>query len=213
MQSIERPKNNDLDRINEKRILLTKSDFCKIIDSANNGVGSNKAISHQRKLKSRDLSILMLFMTTGMRREALSEINTEDLDLYEGKLTITDKGAIRHVYHLSEKVINIIKDWMFLRESFIKDDNDALFVSSNGKRLTSSALYKLVEKYCDDALGFHVSLHKLRAGFCSILYEEKEDIEFVRRAVGHSNIATTQRYIVTDNNEKTEASNLISSFL
>lgn len=212
IQLIQRPKNNDLDRINENRVLLTKKDFNKIINSVNRGVGSKKAIAHQQKFKSRDLSIIMLFMTTGMRREALSEINIEDLDLEEKRLTVIDKGMKRHVYTLSDKVIDSVNEWISLRET-IKKNNNALFISGNGKRMTGSAIYKLVVKYCDDALGIHVSPHKLRSGFCSILYEEKGDIEFVRRAVGHSNISTTQRYIVTKNNEKTEASNLISSFL
>lgn len=210
---IERPKNNDLDKINENRILLTKKDFNKIINSVNNGVGSSKAVAHQQKFKSRDLSIIMLFMTTGIRREALSEINVEDIDLQEKKLIVIDKGMKRHVCTLSDKVINNLDEWLNLREDINKENNNALFISGNGKRMTGSAIYKLVNKYCDDALGYHISPHKLRSGFCSILYEEKGDIEFVRRAVGHSNIATTQRYIVTKNDEKTEASNFISSFL
>lgn len=213
IESIERPKNNDLDKINENRILLTKKDFNKIMNSVNKGVGSNKAKAHQQKFKSRDLSIIMLFMTTGMRREALSEINIEDLNLERKELVVTDKGTKRHVYHLSDKVIENINVWLEIRENINKNNNKALFISGNGKRMTGSALYKLVEKYCDDALGYHVSPHKLRSGFCSILYEEKGDIEFVRRAVGHSTIATTQRYIVTKNNERTEASNFISNFL
>lgn len=213
MEQIERPKNNDLDKINEKRILLTKKDFNKIINTVNNGVGSSKAISHQQKYKSRDLSIVMLFMTTGMRREALSEINIEDLDLEEKRLTVTDKGNKNHIYYLSDKVMENINDWIHLRKNMHLENKHALFVSGNGKRMTGSSLYKLVEKYCDEALGYHISPHKLRSGFCSILYKEKKDIEYVRRAVGHSNIATTQRYIVTRNQEKKEASDFISSFL
>lgn len=210
---IEKPKNNDLARINANRILLTKKDFNKIINSVSTGVGSHKAMAHQHRFKSRDLSILMLFMTTGMRREALSEINIEDVDMQNKTLVVIDKGMIKHNYTLSDKVIENLNDWMSLRMDINKENSNALFISGNGKRMTSSALYKLVEKYCDDALGYHVSPHKLRSGFCSILYEEKGDIEFVRRAVGHSNIATTQRYIVTNNNETAEASNFISSFL
>lgn len=210
---IEKPKNNDLDRINENRILLTKKDFNRIINSVNKGVGSSKAKAHQQKFKSRDMSIIMLFMTTGIRREALAEINIEDIDLKEKQLIVIDKGMKQHKYNLSDKVIDNLNEWINLRESINKENNNALFISGNGKRMTGSAIYKLVEKYCDDALGYHVSPHKLRSGFCSILYEEKGDIEFVRRAVGHSNISTTQRYIVTKNDEKIEASNLISSFL
>lgn len=213
VEQIERPKNNDLEKINENRILLTKKDFNKIINTVNRGVGSGKAISHQRRLRSRDLSILMLFMTTGMRREALSEINLEDLFLDEKKLVVIDKGSKRHIYYLSDKVVDNLYEWLNFRQNLTTENNNALFISGNGKRMTGSAIYKLVEKYCDDALGYHVSPHKLRSGFCSILYNEKKDIEYVRRAVGHSNIATTQRYIVTKNNEKEDAANFISSFL
>ena len=55
----------------------------------------------------------------------------------------------------------------------------------------------------------HVSPHKIRAGVASILYEETKDIEFVRRAIGHTNVATTQRYIRTENKEREKASKLL----
>lgn len=213
MSCVQRPKNNDLNRINESRILLTKRDFQKIIKSVEKGVGSKKAISHQKTLKNRDLSIIMLFMTTGVRREALAEINISDINFNEHTLKVVDKGFKTHMYILSDKVMCVLEQWIHDRNRMIIHNKDALFISHNGNRMTGSALYKLVEKYCDNALGYHISPHKLRAGFCSILYNEKQDIEFVRRAVGHSNLATTQRYIVTKNKEKEEASNFISSFL
>lgn len=209
VECIRRPKNNDLQRINQNRIMLTKDDFVKILDSVNNGSGSNIAKNRQKKYKSRDISIILLFMTTGMRREALAEINIEDVDLKNKTLLVVDKGMKEHKYVLNDMVVNNIIEWIEVRKE-ITSNNDALFISGNGKRMTGSALYKLVKKYCDDALGYAVSPHKLRSGFCSILYEMKGDIEFVRRVVGHSNIATTQRYIVTSNDERREAANMIS---
>ena len=49
-----------------------------------------------------------------------------------------------------------------------------------------------------EGLGYKISPHSLRTAFCTILYKKTGDIEFVRRAVGHSSIETTQRYIVDD---------------
>ena len=63
------------------------------------------------------------------------------------------------------------------------------------------------------ALGRRLSPHKLRAGLCSILYDETHDIEFVRRAIGHSNVATTSRYIHTNEDEKQKASNIMEKLL
>ena len=70
---------------------------------------------------------------------------------------------------------------------------------------------ELVDKYAYKALGYHISPHKLRSGLASILYEEKHDIEFVRRVIGHSNVATTQRYIVTNNAEREETANIMGN--
>ena len=212
MTMIAKPKNKDLERINENRILLTKYDFNHILESVEEGAGSDKARVCQKRLKNRDRAILLLFMTTGMRETALSEINIEDIDFINNTLKVIDKGNKFHVYNLSEKTINSLDLWLQDREKW-KTNSDALFIAENGNRIGSSTLAKLVDKYCQDALGYHISPHKLRAGFCSILYQETGNAEFVRRAVGHSNIATTQRYIVTDNNERAKASELINNLL
>lgn len=212
MDAISKPKNNDLERINENRILLTKKDFNKILDSVRKGVGSHKAKAFQERLYNRNMLILLLFMTTGMRKTALSEINIDDIDFNEETLTVIDKGDKRHTYTLSEKVINCLYDWLEDREEW-NPKTDALLITEDGTRISPSAITKLVEMYCEDALGYHISPHKLRAGFCSILYKETGNAEFVRRAVGHSNIATTQRYIVTNNEERKQASELISNIL
>ena len=210
MSLISKPKNKDLQRINENRILLTKEDFNLILQSIENGAGSNKAKARQK----RDMLIMLLFMQTGMRKTALSEINLEDLDLDKRELTVIDKGNKRHVYYLTDNILRYLYLWLAQRKDILNGEQcDALFISDNKKRLSDNAIYNLVEKYCEDALNEKISPHKIRSGFCSILYNETKDAEFVRRAVGHSNIATTQRYIVTDNTEKEVAANMIDRYL
>lgn len=214
MNYITKPKNKDIQRINEHRVLLTKNDFNNILDSVINGVGSNKAKAHQNNMKYRDLSIMVLFMQTGMRRTALSEINIEDIDFNKRELYVIDKGDKRHVYHLTDQLIEYLTKWIYQRNKILENDtNNALFITSNKKRISGSELYNIVTKYCEESTGKKISPHKLRSGFCSILYNETGDAEFVRRAVGHSNIATTQRYIVTNNSEKQIASEMISQCL
>lgn len=213
MNDIDRPKNKDFDRIQEERILLTQKDFNNILKAAKNGAGSLKARAFQEKLKNRDILIILLFMTTGMRKTALSEINIQDINYETYSLKIIDKGNKHHFYPLSEMVLQYLELWLVDREHFLKDERDALFISERGTRLSSQAIAKLVEKYCKEGLGYKISPHKLRAGFCSILYNKTHDVEFVRRTVGHSNIATTQRYITTDQDEKERAINIMSNVL
>ena len=210
VSNINKPKNHDLDKINAKRKLLTKDDFNKILYSIDSGVGTDQAKKYQENVKSRDKAIVSLLMNTGMRETALCEINIDDVDFLNKKLTVIDKGNKQHIYVLNESMISLLKEWIEYRE-LILSDSEALFISSRGERITASTIYKLVKKYSEDALGYAISPHKLRSGYCSILYNATGDVEFVRRAVGHSNIATTQRYIVTNNEERERASEIMSS--
>lgn len=205
LSSIKKTKNNDLNRINQNRILLTKKDFNKMIASVQNGI-----IGANNNMKERDILILLLFMTTGMRETALSNINIDDIDFVNNKLYVIDKGDKIQDYYLSDKLMKHINDWLEIRDN---KNTNALFVSQKGGRLSSKAIYYLIKKYSEDALGYSVSPHKLRAGFVSIMYSATKDIETVRRAVGHANIATTQRYIVTKNDEREMSMNTISDML
>ena len=213
MSDISRTKESDEERISENRILLTKEDFNSIIECVLEGVGSKAAQTYQRKLRNRDMSIFLLFMTTGMRREEMREINIEDIDLIEKKLFIITKGNRRRPLKIDDNVLSYLCAWLQDRKEMNADDCDALFVNRYGKRMSGQAIYDLIDKYCTEALGYHISPHKLRSGFCSILLEEWGDIHAVMKAVGHKRVETTLRYAVTKNNEQAEGASLIGNFL
>ena len=210
MDCINRPKNIDT----VKRPHLTSDDFRKILDQVEIGGGSRIATSRQKKWKNRDLAIFMLFMTTGMRETALTEINVGDVDFENGFITVIDKRYKTHVYSIKDKVGNALRAWMFDRQRLLGDTKcDALFISNRKTRINEDSVSEIVKKYTKDALGYSISPHKIRSAFCTILYEQTGDIEFVRDAVGHSNVATTQRYIVKDNMAKDKSATIIDSLI
>lgn len=202
IRGIKKPKNRDLTRINEHRVLLTSEDFRNILECVNE---NNKEF-----LKKRDYAILLTFMNTGMRETALTEITIDDLDMDNGKLYIIDKGGVRHTYNINDKFSSAIKDWLNVRG---RTADNHLFISDKGKPMHVNTVAYLVKKYSEKALGHAVSPHKLRAGYCSILYDKTHDIEFVRRCVGHANTSTTQRYIVTKGSEKEKAAEIMADLL
>jgi site-specific recombinase XerD len=203
IRRIDKPKNRDLERINERRVLLTEGDFKKILDAVD--------VEKREFIRERDYAILLVFMTTGMRETALTEIMIRDFNYVDKTLSIIDKGGKRHVYNLTEKTYLAIFDWLTVKEP--NPLINYLFVSSNGTKMHVNTVANVVKKYSKLALGHEISPHKLRAGYCSILYNKTGDIEFVRRAVGHSNVATTQRYIVTKGAEKEKAAEIMGSIL
>ena len=207
MEDIERPKNKDADRVKNERVLLTQKDFQKILQCAKRGRDFRNGL-----FNNRDVLIILLFMTTGMRKTALSEINISDINLEEKTLSVIDKGNKLHVYVLNEQVVKYLSEWLEDRKHF-KPQTDALLINQYGTRMLPAGVYDIVKKNCRDALGVSLSPHKLRSGFCSILYSKTHDIEFVRRAVGHSDISTTQRYIKTEGKEKEKAARIMSDIL
>ena len=210
MLAIKRSGNKDLTRINANRVVITEDNYRDIIKNVKNGVGSDKAKKAQQIMVNRNLTIFMLLMTTGMRISALIQINTNDIDLENKKLVVTDKGNNTIEYVLSKDTYEYLSNWLSDRKKY-NADSDALFITENGNRISNSAIDKMINKYCSSIVGRHMSAHKFRSGFCSINYQKTGNIEFVRRAVGHSNISTTQRYITTANDERKKSSELIDA--
>ena len=209
MDDIDRPKNRDLDRINNERVLLTQKDFNKILTAAKHGSTYMNGV-----LNSRDVLIILLFMTTGMRRTALSEINISDINFEDNTLQVVDKGNKTHLYPLNEQTILYTKEWLIDRKKVATaNSGDALFINRDGNRIAPHGIWDLVRKYTYEGIGKELSPHKLRAGLCSILYNKTHDVEFVRRVIGHSNIQTTQRYIKTKGNEKERALQIMDEIL
>jgi len=209
MEQINKPKNRDLDRINKERKLLTAKDFKKIME----------AVEKDWIDRDRNTLVMALFMETGMRLSALISINNKDIDMEKRIIRIIDKGDKIHEYYITDTLKEYIEEYDHFksRDRMLRGydyyDEDALFIDKKGQRITRKTVCNIVYKYSEKALGYAISPHKLRAGFCSILYDKTHDAEFVRRAVGHMNLATTQRYIVTDGKEKEKAANIIGNIL
>lgn len=205
MNEIEKPRNRDFERNKNTRKYLTQRDFNKILDTIKN------ENFHKGKTINRDILMMLIFMTTGIRATALMEINISDIDTILNTLTVVDKGNRTHTYYLNEETMKYLTLWLTDRVKINgSEGTDALFITRDGKRISQKNVSSIVERCTKRALGVAFSPHKLRAGFCSILYNKTHDAEFVRRAVGHRNIQTTQRYIKTGDEEKEKAMRLMS---
>ena len=193
-----------------ERRKLTEEDLKKILKAVND---LNET---EDFYKTRDIAILMLFMNTGMRETALTEINLSDINFSKNTLRIIDKRHTEHKYFINEKLKRALMKYIGKRNQFLRlrgEESDALFVTQKSGRISSSTVNELVKKYTYEALGQKLSPHKLRAAYCTILYDKTHDIEFVREAVGHRSVSVTQRYIAKDGQDKIKASNMMADLL
>lgn len=213
MKDIERPKavqsQNTIDK--RKNGYLSSTELIGYVENVrkNNVQGKKRHIAEKWKL--RDWCIIQLFLTTGMRCGALRNLDVSDVDLKENKIYVTEKGNKYRELSIADGLEKCLQDWIRERNEIIGDkDCAALFVSSHRERMAAKSIARVVEKYARGIEGKHISPHKLRATFATLLYENTKDIMVVKELLNHSNVTTTQIYIRDNNDTSHIAANIMS---
>ena len=179
--------------------ILTPAEIQKVIKDIEYGISNHRKLWFQEEYRSRDMAIVLLFLSTGIRGSALQYLNVEDIDLDEGIITVTDKGDKVNEHNLPDTTIIILEKWLIKRKELLKqkgkENEHALFISNQRKRMSYSSINNVVCKYCSNVTGRQITPHVLRATYGTILYNKTHDIEFVRQQMNHNSIETTKRYI------------------
>lgn len=149
----------------------------------------------------RDLAMIDLLYSTGIRVGELVHLNIEDVNMEQRECVVFGKGdKERRVYFDAKAKIHLM-EYLASRT----DNNPALFVSLDGrhKRLEISGVEIRLRQ-----LGRKLSLerihpHKFRRTMATRAIDKGMPIEQVQKILGHSQIDTTMQYaIVNQNNVK-----------
>lgn len=175
---------------------MSEAEVHKVILNIRNGVSDNPIAQkdHQTFLY-RDLSLFLLLIDTGSRISGILELNTEDVDLERCLVRIVSKGHVDNDYRLTNQTCECISKWLQVRADLVgEDNNQALFISKQGNRLSYRAANYLIKKY---TLGIDkcITPHTTRRTVATVLYQETGDIELVKDKMGHCSTQTTSRYI------------------
>ena len=193
-------------------VTITEEDLDIMINNIENGVGTHRSKARQRKFASRDIALLMLGLTTGLRVSAIVGIDVEDVDLKERCITVVEKGKIERKIYLGIRTIYHLKNWILDRRRLLnyRDDEPALFISRNYKRMSTNAVEDRFRAICKGT-GKNITPHKMRATCATRLYEKTGDIYLVQKQLGHKNIENTKRYAKVSEDKMKEAANLLDS--
>ncbi len=167
-----------------------------------NGYGyTEKAKKYNEHIVDRDIAIVMTLLGTGVRVSELVGLNISDIDTTDPERTylrIIRKGGDEDKVRIVDAVYNAIEDYReFCRPNLVHlDKENALFISTQGGRMTVSAVQKMMKKYCKiSGLPDNISPHKMRATFATKVYEKTKDIYAIKDALHHSTINTSRHYI------------------
>lgn len=156
-------------------------------------------IADDDPLALRDRAILELFYSSGLRLAELVTLNLDGLDLHEGTVTVTGKGAKTRIVPVGSHAIAAIRAWLPQRELLKSPVENGLFVGRNGKRLTPRAVqYRLKQWAIRQGIAGSVHPHVLRHSFATHVLQSSGDLRAVQEMLGHANISTTQVYTHLD---------------
>jgi integrase/recombinase XerC len=148
-------------------------------------------------LARRDQAILELFYSSGLRLSELTGLNCEQLDIADGLVQVLGKGCKTRVLPVGSKAREALSEWLKLR-LLANPQDDAVFVSQQGRRLGPRAIQLRVKAAGERELGQNLHPHMLRHSFASHLLESSQDLRAVQELLGHSDISTTQIYTHLD---------------
>lgn len=149
----------------------------------------------------RDLAILELLISTGMRVGELTRLNISDINFQERSCIVLGKGNSKREVYFSAKSKMYIEKYLETRT----DNNEALFVSliKPYNRLGISGIEITIRNLGREANINKVHLHKFRRTMATMTIDKGMPIEQVQKLLGHIKIDTTMEYaIVNQNNVK-----------
>lgn len=164
-----------------------------------------EAANEKGILGLRDLLVLKLLATTGMRRAEICSIKIGDIRLTDGKhiIDIVGKGERHRVIVLTDSIYKLIEEYVHERGLTMSDKAYPLIVSHSSNtdptaHLNTMTIYRIVKKYADNA-GIDpdsISPHCIRASYATIAYNELGmTVDEIQDLMGHQNQSTTRIYV------------------
>jgi integrase/recombinase XerD len=152
---------------------------------------------------ARDRAILQMIYASGLRVSEVCGLNLHDVD--DQIVRVRGKGGKERVVPVARSATSAI-DYYLTHFRQHNDGQEALFTGKRGKRIDRTAVWKQVKLYAKAAgITKEISPHTLRHSFATHLLENGADLRVIQEMLGHSNIATTDRYTHISQRHLTDA--------
>lgn len=145
-----------------------------------------KCITATQRLKNK--AIVACLYASGVRVSELCALNKDDL--HDGRFTVVGKGGRARLCFLDLRATTLLDAYLSQRT----DNNPALFLSDQGKRISPGAIqetFKTIRKQT----GLEVHPHTMRHSFATNLLETNTNLYHVSQMLGHRQLNTTSAYL------------------
>lgn len=166
----------------------------KLLQSAHSSLDHFNTQS-QYNMSLRNVAILELLFSTGIRVSELCSIKSSDIDLRIGFVKVWGKGAKERVIFISNhETLSILRKYNSVFADCI-NSTGWFFINRLGQKLTEQSVRNTIKLYAKIAkIPEHITPHMIRHSFATLMLEEDVDIRYIQNILGHSSISTTQIY-------------------
>ncbi len=147
----------------------------------------------------RDLAMLELFYSTGMRLAELTGLDLDRLDLLGDQVKVVGKGRKERIVPLGSKASRALRRYLPVRDLAVVERGGgvrqpAVFVGGRGRRLTARTVQRRMQALFVAVGEDDASVHSLRHTFATHLLDAGADLRAVQELLGHASLSTTQIY-------------------
>ena len=149
----------------------------------------------------RDRAMFELLYSSGLRLAELVALEVGDgrLDLRQGEVTVTGKGAKTRTVPIGAKAREALHAWLAVRAQVARPAQKALFVGARGARIAPAVVGARLAAWARKrGLAERVHPHMLRHCFATHMLQSSQDLRAVQELLGHASISTTQVYTHLD---------------
>jgi integrase/recombinase XerC len=139
---------------------------------------------------SRDTALIELLYGSGLRVSEVCSIDLGSINDRNNTVIVMGKGAKQRQIPVSEPSVLAVKHWLRFRHEVMCQETYALFLNARGYRLAPRDVRRII----DERALTPTHPHALRHTYATHLLDNGADLRAVQELLGHSDVATTQRY-------------------
>lgn len=143
----------------------------------------------------RDIAVIEILFSTGMRVSELCNIKLNNINLQAGIIKIKGKGDKERIIQICDnEAKKVLKEYFELFSEQIKRTK-CFLINRLDKQISEQSVRLMIKKYQKiSGIDKHITPHMFRHSFATLLLEEGVDVRYIQHMLGHSSISTTQIY-------------------
>ena len=139
----------------------------------------------------RDVAIMELFYSSGLRLSELAALNVADVDLYTELVRVLGKGRKERICPVGLPALEVISRY----RAAANVHAGPLFINKSRRRMSTRSIWLVLKRYLrHTSIPISISPHKLRHSFATHMLDRGADLRSVQALLGHASLSTTQIY-------------------